>query len=102
MPKPCPKHGLTWDVSCTANVIYQRCSYMGVLIQVPMSCPRHNLTGELSSRCQRHVLDMVLHGTSHNLNNAHAISQTGSYTGSHSLNVMRFVSDTFLMFQRDF
>ncbi|MFQ6621797.1 hypothetical protein Gotur_001442, partial [Gossypium turneri] len=69
---------------------------------VPMPCSRHGLTGDLSSRCQRHVRDMVLHGTSHNLNNANAMSQTWSYMGSHSLNVITFVSDTFLMFQRDF
>ncbi|MFQ6658878.1 hypothetical protein Gotur_027970, partial [Gossypium turneri] len=75
---------------------------MRVLISVPMSCPRHGLTGDLSSRCQRHVPDMVLHGTSHNLNNANAMSQTWSYMGSHSPNAMTFVSDTFLMFQRDF
>ncbi|MFQ6661962.1 hypothetical protein Gotur_029955 [Gossypium turneri] len=43
MPKPCPKHGLTWDVSCTANVISQIWSYMRVLISVPMPCPRHGL-----------------------------------------------------------
>ncbi|MFQ6645987.1 hypothetical protein Gotur_019989 [Gossypium turneri] len=102
MPKPCPGHGLTWDVSCTTNVISQIWSYMGVLISVPMLCPRHGLMGNLSSRCQRHVPDMVLHGTSLNLNNVNAMSQTWSYMGSHSLNVMTFVSDTFLMFQQDF
>ncbi|MFQ6630434.1 hypothetical protein Gotur_010027, partial [Gossypium turneri] len=63
---------------------------------------QHGLTGDLSSRCQRHVPNMVLHGTSHNLNNSNAMSQTWSYMGSHSFNVMTFVSDTFLMFQRDF
>ncbi|MFQ6650143.1 hypothetical protein Gotur_022541 [Gossypium turneri] len=63
MPKPCPRHGLTWDV----------------LISVPMPCPRHGLTGDLSSRCQRHVPDMVLHGTSHL--GANAMSQTWSYMG---------------------
>ncbi|MFQ6659494.1 hypothetical protein Gotur_028374, partial [Gossypium turneri] len=102
MPKPCPRHGLTWDVSCTADAISQIWSYMGVLISVPMPCPRHGLTGDFSSRCQRHVPDIVLRGTSHNLNNAKAMSQAWSYMGSHSLNVMTFVSDTFLMFQRDF
>ncbi|MFQ6659567.1 hypothetical protein Gotur_028418, partial [Gossypium turneri] len=102
MPKPCPRHGLTWDVSCTANAISQIWSYMRVLISVPMPCPRHGLTGDLSSRYQRHVLDVVLCGTSHNLNNANAMSQIWSYMGSHSPNVMTFVSDTVLMFQRDF
>ncbi|MFQ6622158.1 hypothetical protein Gotur_003176 [Gossypium turneri] len=102
MPKPCPTHGLTWDVSCTTNAISQICSYMRVLISVPMPCPRHGLTGDILSRCQRHVPDMVLCGTSHNLNNANAMSQTWSYMGPYSLNVMTFVSDTFLMFQRDF
>ncbi|MFQ6667609.1 hypothetical protein Gotur_033566, partial [Gossypium turneri] len=102
MSKPCPRHGLTWDVSCTTNVISQIWSYMGVLISMPMPCPRHGLTGDLSSRCQRHVPNMVLHRTSHNLNNANVMSQTWSYMGSHSLNVMTFVSDTFLMFQQDF
>ncbi|MFQ6664227.1 hypothetical protein Gotur_031406, partial [Gossypium turneri] len=58
--------------------------------------------GDLSSRCQRHVPDMVLYGTSHNLNDANAMSQTWSYMGSLYLNVMTFVSDTFLMFQRAF
>ncbi|MFQ6622548.1 hypothetical protein Gotur_002639 [Gossypium turneri] len=66
MPKPCPRHGLTWDISCTANAISQIWYYMGVLISVPMPCPRHGLTGDLSSRCQHHVPDMVLRGTSHN------------------------------------
>ncbi|MFQ6624594.1 hypothetical protein Gotur_003614 [Gossypium turneri] len=82
MPKPCPRHGLTWNVSCTTNVISQILPYMGVLISVPMPCPRNGLTGDLSSRCQRHVLDMVLHGTSHNLNDANVMSQTWSYMGS--------------------
>ncbi|MFQ6655986.1 hypothetical protein Gotur_026286, partial [Gossypium turneri] len=102
MPMPCPRHGLIWDVSCTANAISQIWSYMGVLISVPMSCPRHGLTGDLSSRCQRHVPDIVLRETSHKLNNANAMSHTWSYMGSHSPNVMTFVSDTFLMFQQDF
>ncbi|MFQ6622081.1 hypothetical protein Gotur_002403, partial [Gossypium turneri] len=102
MPKPCPRHGLTWDASCTANIISQIWSYMRVLISVPMPCPRHGLTGDLASRNQRHVPDMVLRGTSHNLNNANAMSRTWSYMGSYSPNVMTFVSDTFLMFQRDF
>ncbi|MFQ6624104.1 hypothetical protein Gotur_004069, partial [Gossypium turneri] len=100
MPKLCPGHSLIWDVSCTANTISQIWSYMGVLISVPMPCPRHGLTGDLSSRCQRHVPDMVLHGTSYLGDNA--MSQTWSYMGSLYLNVMTFVSDTFLMFQRDF
>ncbi|MFQ6626263.1 hypothetical protein Gotur_004644 [Gossypium turneri] len=100
MPKSCPKHGLTWDVSCTANAISQIWSYMGVLISVPMPCPRHALTGDLSSWCQRHVPDMVLHGTSHL--GVNAMSQTCSFMGSHSLNVMTFVFDTFPMFQRGF
>ncbi|MFQ6648175.1 hypothetical protein Gotur_021199, partial [Gossypium turneri] len=102
MPKPCPRHGLAWDVSCTDNVISQIWSYMGVLISVSMPCPRHGLTGDLSSRCQRHVPNMVLHGTSHNLNSANAMSQTWSYMGSLYPNVMTFVSNTFLMFQLDF
>ncbi|MFQ6635110.1 hypothetical protein Gotur_011110, partial [Gossypium turneri] len=102
MPKPCPRYGLTWDVSCTANFISQIWSYIRVLISVPMPCPRHGLMGDLPSWYQRHVPDMVLLGTSHNLNNANAMSQTWSYMGSHPLNVMTFVSDTFLMFQRDF
>ncbi|MFQ6629600.1 hypothetical protein Gotur_008139, partial [Gossypium turneri] len=101
MPKPCPRHGLTWDVSCTAIDISKIWSYMRVLISVPMPCPRHGLTGDLSSRYQCHVLNMVLRETSHNLNNFNAMSQTWSYMGSHSLNVMTFVSDTFLMFQQD-
>ncbi|MFQ6653005.1 hypothetical protein Gotur_024623 [Gossypium turneri] len=100
MPKSCPRHGLTWDVSCTANSISQIWSYMGVLISVPMPCPRNGLTGDLSSRCQCHVPNMVLHGTSHNLNDANAMSQTWSYMGSLYPNVMTFVSNTFLMFQR--
>ncbi|MFQ6626158.1 hypothetical protein Gotur_005459 [Gossypium turneri] len=75
---------------------------MGVLISVPMPCPRHGLTGDLSSRCQRHVPDMVLHGTSHILNDVNAMSQTWSYMGSHSLNVMTFVSDALPMFQWGF
>ncbi|MFQ6626004.1 hypothetical protein Gotur_004627 [Gossypium turneri] len=74
MPKPCPRYGLTWDVSCTANAISQIWSYMRVLISIPMPCRRHRLKGDLSSRCQCHVPDMVLHGTSHNLNNANAMS----------------------------
>ncbi|MFQ6646322.1 hypothetical protein Gotur_019829, partial [Gossypium turneri] len=102
MAKPCPRHGLTWDVSCTANAISHKWSYMGVLISVPMTCPRHGLTGDLSSRCQRHVPDMVLHETSHNLIDANSMSQTWSYMGSLYPNVMTFVSDIFLMFQRDF
>ncbi|MFQ6662888.1 hypothetical protein Gotur_030587, partial [Gossypium turneri] len=100
MPKPCPRHGLTWDVSCTANTISLIWSYMGVLILVPMPCSRHGLTGHLSSRCQRHVLDMVLHETSYL--GANAMSQTWSYMGSLYPNVMTFVSGTFLMLQRDF
>ncbi|MFQ6670977.1 hypothetical protein Gotur_035663 [Gossypium turneri] len=72
---------------------------MRVLISVPMPCSRHGLTGDLSSRYQRHVPDMVLHGNSHNLNNANAMSQTWSYMDSHPPNVMTYVSDTFLMFQ---
>ncbi|MFQ6654479.1 hypothetical protein Gotur_025444 [Gossypium turneri] len=76
MPKPCPRHGFTWDVSYTVNVISQIWSYIRVLISVPMPCPKHGLTGDLSSRCQCHIPDMVLHGTSHNLNNANAMSQT--------------------------
>ncbi|MFQ6668752.1 hypothetical protein Gotur_034288 [Gossypium turneri] len=94
----------TWSYMgffCTANVISQIWSYMGVLISVPMPCPRHGLTGDLSSRCQRHVLDMVLYGTSHNLNDANAMYQTWSYMGSLYPNVMTFVSNTLLMFQRD-
>ncbi|KAL1153007.1 hypothetical protein V6Z11_A09G147600 [Gossypium hirsutum] len=63
VPTPCPRHGLTWDV----------------LVMVPMPCPRHGLIGDLSSRCQRHVPDMVLHGTSRL--GAHAMSQTWSYRG---------------------
>ncbi|MFQ6665796.1 hypothetical protein Gotur_032406, partial [Gossypium turneri] len=102
MPKPYPRHGLTWDVFCTANVISHIWSYMGVLISVPIPCSRHGLTGDLSSRFQRHVPNMVLCVTFHNFNNANVMSQTWSYMGSHSLNVMTFVSDTFLMFQRDF
>ncbi|MFQ6659050.1 hypothetical protein Gotur_028084 [Gossypium turneri] len=73
---------------------------MGVLISVPMPCPRHCLTGDLSSRCQCHVPDMVLHGTSHDLKDANAMSQTWSYMRSLYPNVMTFVSNTFLMFQR--
>ncbi|MFQ6669104.1 hypothetical protein Gotur_034488, partial [Gossypium turneri] len=65
-----------------------------------MPCPRHGLTWDLSSRCQHHVPDMVLHGTSHNLNDANAMSQTWSYMGSLYPNVMTFVSNTFFMFQR--
>ncbi|MFQ6668427.1 hypothetical protein Gotur_034081 [Gossypium turneri] len=76
MPKLCPRHSLTWDVSFTANAISQIWSYMGVLISVPMPCPRHGLTGDLSSRCQCHVPDMVLHSYSHNLNDANVMSQT--------------------------
>ncbi|MFQ6671120.1 hypothetical protein Gotur_035754, partial [Gossypium turneri] len=102
MPKPCPRHGLTWYVSCTANVISQIWSYMGVLISVPMPCPRHGLTRDLSSRCQHHIPDMVLHGTTHNLNDANAMLQTWSYMGSNHPNVMTFVFDTFQKFQRDF
>ncbi|MFQ6665493.1 hypothetical protein Gotur_032214, partial [Gossypium turneri] len=102
MPKPCPRHGLTWDVSYTTNAISQIWSYMRVLISVPMPCPRHGLTRDLSSWYQRHVPNMVLRGTSHNLNNANAMSQTWSYMGSHPPNVMTFLSDTFLMFQQDF
>ncbi|MFQ6636433.1 hypothetical protein Gotur_013572, partial [Gossypium turneri] len=135
MRKLCLRHSFTWDVFCTGNVISQIWSYMGVLISVAMPYPRHGLTGDLSSRCQchvpdmilhgsshigahamsqawsyggplisvpRHVPDMVLYGTSHNLNIANAMSQTWSYMGSHPFNVMTFVSDTFLMFQRDF
>ncbi|MFQ6666142.1 hypothetical protein Gotur_032616, partial [Gossypium turneri] len=102
MPKSCPRHSLTWDVSCTANAISQIWFYMGVLISVPMPSPRHGLTGDLSSRCQCHVQDMVLHGTSHNLNDANSMPQTWSYMGSLYPNVMKFVSDTFLMFQWDF
>ncbi|MFQ6636725.1 hypothetical protein Gotur_013177, partial [Gossypium turneri] len=75
---------------------------MRVLISVPMPCPRHGLTVDLSSQYQCHVPDMVLHGTSHNLHNANVMSQTWSYMGSHLPNDMTFVSDTFLMFQRDF
>ncbi|MFQ6663523.1 hypothetical protein Gotur_031025, partial [Gossypium turneri] len=67
-----------------------------------MPCPRHGLTGDPSARYQHHVPDMVLHGTSHNLNNSNAMSQIWSYMGSYPPNVMTFVSDTFLMFQRDF
>ncbi|MFQ6656871.1 hypothetical protein Gotur_026791 [Gossypium turneri] len=52
---------------------------MGVLILMPMPCPRHGLTGDLSSRCQRHVPNMVLQGTSHLGTNA--MSQTWSYMG---------------------
>ncbi|MFQ6631168.1 hypothetical protein Gotur_009346 [Gossypium turneri] len=78
MPKLCPRHSLTWNVFSTANVISQIWSYMGVLILVPMPCPRHGLMGDLSSWCQHHVPDMVLHGTSHNLNDANAMSQTWS------------------------
>ncbi|MFQ6670664.1 hypothetical protein Gotur_035488, partial [Gossypium turneri] len=100
MPKPFPRHGLTWDVSCTANVISQIWSYMGVLISVPLPHPRHGLMGDLSSRCQRNVLDMVLHGTSHL--SANAMSQTWSYMGPLYPNVMTFVSNTFPMFQQDF
>ncbi|MFQ6622602.1 hypothetical protein Gotur_003032 [Gossypium turneri] len=95
MPKSCPRHGLTWDVSCTANFISQIWSYMGVLISVLMPCPKHSLTGDLSSRWQCHVRKMVLHGTSHNLNDANAMFQTWSYMGSHHPNVMTFVSYTF-------
>ncbi|MFQ6649793.1 hypothetical protein Gotur_023619 [Gossypium turneri] len=73
---------------------------MGVPILVPMPRPRHGLTGDLSSWCQRHVPDLVLHGTSHNLNDANAMSQTWSYMGSLYPNVMTFVSNTFLMFQQ--
>ncbi|MFQ6669830.1 hypothetical protein Gotur_034923, partial [Gossypium turneri] len=100
MPKPCPRHGLTWDVliSCQchvpdmvlhgtshlgANAMSQTWSYMGPLISVPMPCPRH-----------------VLHETSHDLKDANAMSQTWSYMGSLYPNVMTFVSNTFLMFQR--
>ncbi|MFQ6667295.1 hypothetical protein Gotur_033362, partial [Gossypium turneri] len=67
-----------------------------------MPCPRHGLTGDLSSRCQRHVPDMSLHWTSHNLSDANAMSQTWSYMGSLYPNFMTFVSNTFPMFQRDF
>ncbi|MFQ6636546.1 hypothetical protein Gotur_013312 [Gossypium turneri] len=98
MPKPCPRHGLTWYVSCTTNAISQIWSYMGVLILVPVPCPRHGLTRDLSFRCQCHVLDMVLHETSHL--GANAMSRTWSYMGPLYPNVMTFVSNTFLMFQR--
>ncbi|MFQ6624223.1 hypothetical protein Gotur_004532, partial [Gossypium turneri] len=65
-----------------------------------MPCPRHGLMGDLSSWCQRHVPDMVLHGTSHNLNDVNAMSQTWFYVGSLYPNVMTFVPNTFLLFQR--
>ncbi|MFQ6646140.1 hypothetical protein Gotur_019215, partial [Gossypium turneri] len=86
--------------SCTANAIPQIWSYMRVLISVPMPCLRHGLTGDLSSRCQRHVPDMVLHETSYL--GANAMSQTWSYMRPLYPNVMTFVSDTFLMSQQDF
>ncbi|MFQ6655090.1 hypothetical protein Gotur_025792 [Gossypium turneri] len=85
-----------------AHAMSQTWSYGGPLISVPTLYPRHSHTWDLSSRCQRHVPDMVLHRTSHNLNDANAMSQTWSYMGSHSHNVMTFVSDTFPMFQRGF
>ncbi|MFQ6651608.1 hypothetical protein Gotur_023866, partial [Gossypium turneri] len=88
MPKLCPRHDFTWDVSCTANAISQIRSYMGVLISVPTPCPRHILTGALLSQCQRHIPDMVLHGTSHNLNDSNSMFQTWSYMRSHHPNVM--------------
>ncbi|MFQ6630726.1 hypothetical protein Gotur_009692 [Gossypium turneri] len=62
MPKPCPRHGLTWDVSV-----------------LPMSYPRYGLTWEISYRCPCHVPDIVLRGTSHL--GANAMSQTWSYMG---------------------
>ncbi|MFQ6651725.1 hypothetical protein Gotur_023932 [Gossypium turneri] len=83
-----------------ANAMSQTWSYMGPLIFVPTPCPRHGVTWDLSSRCQCHVPNMVLHGASHNLNDANAMSQTWSYMGSLYPNVMTFVSNTFLMFQR--
>ncbi|MFQ6669395.1 hypothetical protein Gotur_034657, partial [Gossypium turneri] len=105
----------TWSyMGCShigAHAMSQTWSYGGPLISVPMPCPRHGLTWDLSSRCQRHVSDissrcqlhvpdMVLRGTSHNLNDANSMSQTWSYMGSLYPNVMTFVSNTFLMFQR--
>ncbi|MFQ6627145.1 hypothetical protein Gotur_004724 [Gossypium turneri] len=74
-------HGTSHDLK-DANAMFQTWSYMGpLMISVPMPCPRHGLTGDLSSQCQRHVPDMVLHGTSHDLKDASAMSQTWSYMG---------------------
>ncbi|MFQ6631245.1 hypothetical protein Gotur_008821 [Gossypium turneri] len=44
-----------------------------------VDCMANEARGDLSSRCQRHVLDMVLHGTSHL--GANTMSQTWSYMG---------------------
>ncbi|MFQ6665291.1 hypothetical protein Gotur_032067, partial [Gossypium turneri] len=48
----------------SAHAMSQTWSYGGPLISVPTPCPRYGLTWDLSSRCQRHVPDMVLHGIS--------------------------------------
>ncbi|MFQ6655205.1 hypothetical protein Gotur_025866, partial [Gossypium turneri] len=74
LPIPYPRYGLTWEFS-------YRC-----LCHIPDMV----LRGDLSSRCQRHVAYMVLPGTSHNLNDANAMSQTWSYMGSLYPNVMTF------------
>ncbi|MFQ6648120.1 hypothetical protein Gotur_021937, partial [Gossypium turneri] len=74
-------HGSSYIV---AHVMSQTWSYGRPLISMPT------------------VPDMVLYGTSLNLNNANAMCQTWSYMVFHSPNVMTYVSDTFLMFQRDF
>ena len=96
----------TWSyMGCSrdgAHAMSQTWSYRGPLISVPTPCPRHGLTWDLSSRCPCHVLDMVLQGTSHDLKDANAMSQTWSYMGSLYPNVMTFVSSTILMYQRDF
>ncbi|MFQ6661431.1 hypothetical protein Gotur_029596 [Gossypium turneri] len=69
MPKPCPRHGLTWDVSC-----------------MPMPYPRYGLTWEFSYRCPCHVLDIVLRGTSHL--GVNAMSQTWSCVGHLIISIM--------------
>ncbi|MFQ6667380.1 hypothetical protein Gotur_033424 [Gossypium turneri] len=69
----------------------------GMFPVLPMPYPRYGLTWVFSYRCPCHVPNMVLRGTSHL--GANAMSQTWSYMGSRSLNVMTFVSDTFLMLQ---
>ncbi|KAK8305151.1 hypothetical protein V6Z11_D03G041000 [Gossypium hirsutum] len=70
----------TWSyMGCShlgTHAMSQTWSYRGPLISVPMSCLKHGLIWDLSSRCQRHVPDMVLHGTSHL--GANAMSQTCS------------------------
>ncbi|KAH1097673.1 hypothetical protein J1N35_014594, partial [Gossypium stocksii] len=62
VPKPYPRHGLTWDLKL-----------------MPKPYPRYGLTGILY-RCRCHAPDMVLYGIY--LLDAQAMSQTWSYRGS--------------------